>query len=66
MHRPVVKTTCRTCDAELVALEDDQEPMCETCLGARDGLEVAKAVMRGELDHLVPGLGVPYPGEEDD
>lgn len=65
MSRPVEQTTCPDCGADVTAIEGDPDPVCDACRGRRDKEAVAIAIWNGELDHLVPGLGAPLPGEEE-
>lgn len=55
----VKETACSFCGKEgVVSTEDDPVPKCEECQGVWAEAEVVRAIMSGEMDHIVPGLGV--------
>jgi len=47
---------CILCDCDVVATDDDDLAMCEVCQGEWAEALAVRAIMAGEMDHLIPEL----------
>lgn len=57
-----VQTVCWKCGVSVVATKDDEWPSCEKCEGEWSEVVARRAIMDGQMDHLIPELSE---GDED-
>lgn len=53
------QTKCILCDRDVVATDDDDSPKCDECQGEWADSLAVRAIMAGEMDHLIPELQEP-------
>lgn len=51
-----METVCCMCGVPVTATDDDETPMCQECHGRWANTQAVRAIMGGEMDHLIPEM----------